>query len=222
MRTAFVAVMCSAVAGLWAPLALAQQKTVQACQAECQANKAIFQPKGITEQEYVDECRSFRTAPPTSAAKHTATRARPTAAPAQAPVSSPRTATSAPFDPATTAAVSACTCSMALHPAGWSRRQWSAVGPEESPIEAQEARADRAFFETVGAVFRIPAILVAPIMLASHDLRGPNAEATPYEQAFGLNGSSETRECNCTSGYMIRRMRSVYHVRLQELRGPLQ
>ena len=29
---------------------------------------------------------------------------------------------------------------MALHPAGWSRRQWSAVGPEESPIEAQEAR----------------------------------------------------------------------------------
>jgi hypothetical protein len=45
MRTAVVVVVCSAVAGFWAPLALAQQKTVQACRAEWQANKAIFQPK---------------------------------------------------------------------------------------------------------------------------------------------------------------------------------
>jgi hypothetical protein len=202
MRTAFVAVICSAVAGLWAPLALAQQNTARACQAEWQANKAIFQPKGITEQEYVDECRSFRTAAP-SAANHTATRARPTAAPAQAPVSSPRTATPAPIGPANTAVVSACACSMALHPAGRSRRQWSAVGPDEFPTEAQEAPADHAFFETLGAVLRIPAILVAPIAIVSHDLRGPNAEAKPFEQAFGLNGSSGTGECNCASALAV-------------------
>jgi hypothetical protein len=48
MRTAVVSmVVCSAVAGLWAPLALAQQKTVQTCRAEWQATKAIFQPKGL-------------------------------------------------------------------------------------------------------------------------------------------------------------------------------
>ena len=61
MRIAFVAVMCSAVTG-WAPPALAQQKE-KACQADWQANKAIYQPKGYTEQEYIYECRIFRTAP---------------------------------------------------------------------------------------------------------------------------------------------------------------
>jgi hypothetical protein len=90
MRTAFVAVVCSAVAGFWAPLALAQQKTVQACRAEWQPNKAIYQPKGITEEAYVDECRSFRTAPTTTpAAAKPAPTPRPTAAPAQAPASRP-------------------------------------------------------------------------------------------------------------------------------------
>jgi hypothetical protein len=53
------------VAGFWAPLALAQQKTVQACRAEWQANRPIYQPKGITEEEYIDECRGFRKAPAT-------------------------------------------------------------------------------------------------------------------------------------------------------------
>ena len=88
MRTAVVVVVCSAVAGFWAPLALAQQKTVQACRAEWQANKAIYQPKGITEQDYVDECRSFRTAPtttPAAAEPAPMPMPRPTAAPAQAP-----------------------------------------------------------------------------------------------------------------------------------------
>ena len=61
MRTAVVAVICSAVAG-WAPPALAQQKE-KACKADWQANKAIYQPKGYTEQEYIYECRIFRTAP---------------------------------------------------------------------------------------------------------------------------------------------------------------
>ena len=59
MRTAFIAVMCSAV---WASPALAQQKE-KACRTDWQANKAIYQPKGYTEQEYVYECRIFRTKP---------------------------------------------------------------------------------------------------------------------------------------------------------------
>jgi hypothetical protein len=84
MRIAFVAVVSSAVAGFSAP-ALAQQKTVQACRSEWQANKAIFAPKGITEQAYVDECRSFRTPPTTApaAAEPVPTPTpKPTAAPA--------------------------------------------------------------------------------------------------------------------------------------------
>jgi hypothetical protein len=38
--------------------ALAQQKTVKACQAEWRANKADNQAKGITEKAYVAECRA--------------------------------------------------------------------------------------------------------------------------------------------------------------------
>jgi len=78
MRTG-VALMCSAVAGFWvaAPLALAQQKTVKTCQTEWQTNKAIYQPKGITEKEYVDECRDFAAASP-------ATPTAPKSAPSQA------------------------------------------------------------------------------------------------------------------------------------------
>ena len=78
MRTG-VALMCSAVAGFWvaAPLALAQQKTVKTCQTEWQTNKAIYQPKGITEKEYVDECRDFAAASP-------ATPTAPKSAPRQA------------------------------------------------------------------------------------------------------------------------------------------
>jgi hypothetical protein len=81
MRTGSVVVTCSALAGFWgaAALALAQQKTEKACQAEWDANKAIFQPKGITEQEYVDECRDFRAAPaaPAAAPKEAAHGAAP-------------------------------------------------------------------------------------------------------------------------------------------------
>jgi hypothetical protein len=94
MRTAVVVVVCSGVAGFWAPLALAQQKSVQACRAEWQSNRAIYQPKGITEQEYVDECRGFRKAP-TPEASVPAPRPRPklklkpTTAPTKAPANQP-------------------------------------------------------------------------------------------------------------------------------------
>jgi hypothetical protein len=75
MRTG-VALVCSAVAGFWvaAPLALAHQKPVKACQAEWQTNKAIYQPEGITEKEYVDECRDFAAAPPATPAAQSAPR----------------------------------------------------------------------------------------------------------------------------------------------------
>jgi hypothetical protein len=96
MRTAVVVVVCSAVAGFWAPLALAQQKTVQACRAEWQANRAIYQPKGITEQEYVDECRGFRKAPTTTPEAAVPAprpkpkpKPKPTTAPAKAPAGQP-------------------------------------------------------------------------------------------------------------------------------------
>jgi hypothetical protein len=81
-RTVFVASACLAVAGFWmvAPPAEAQQKTVKACQAEWRANKAIFEPKGITQQDYIDERRTFMTALP--AAQATAGPAPARAAPA--------------------------------------------------------------------------------------------------------------------------------------------
>jgi hypothetical protein len=94
MRTAFVAVMCSAVTGFLAlPPAFAEQKE-KTCRTDWQANKAIYQPKGYTEQEYIYECRTFRTAPtaadveaaPSAAdVKPAHTRARPPATPAQRP-----------------------------------------------------------------------------------------------------------------------------------------
>ena len=59
MRMTSVAILCSTLAGLWvAAPALAQQKTVKACQAEWQADKAANQAKGITEKAYVDQCRA--------------------------------------------------------------------------------------------------------------------------------------------------------------------
>ena len=87
MKMGVVAVVCSA--GFWiaASLALAQGKTVKACQAEWRANKAVLQPKGITEEEYVDECLDFTVAPAAPAAPNSAPRqATHAAAPAPAPV----------------------------------------------------------------------------------------------------------------------------------------
>ena len=46
--------------------ALAQQKTVKACQEEWRANKADNQAKGITEKAYVAQCRAGSTAQPAS------------------------------------------------------------------------------------------------------------------------------------------------------------
>jgi hypothetical protein len=62
MRTVFVAAVFSAVAGMAACPALA--KTVSECRAEWQAHKDIFQPKGISEHDYIEECRDFPAAAP--------------------------------------------------------------------------------------------------------------------------------------------------------------
>ena len=97
MRISFLTILCVAVAGLLAgssPL-LAQQKTVKACRAEWQANKAANQAKGITEKTYIEQCRSVSSArpaapavePPTTAAAPPA--AKPTNAPANARASAP-------------------------------------------------------------------------------------------------------------------------------------
>src|SRR5215470_552827 len=79
MRTIFIAAVCSAVAGMAAYPAPA--KTVSECRAEWQAHKDIFQPKGISEHDYIDECRDFPTAAP-----ETPVAAKPVPAAAVAPV----------------------------------------------------------------------------------------------------------------------------------------
>ena len=59
MRRQIAIVMYSAVFGLMAlsSNAMAQQKTVAACQAEWRANKAANQANGVTEKAYVARCR---------------------------------------------------------------------------------------------------------------------------------------------------------------------
>jgi hypothetical protein len=80
MRT--VAIICSAIVGIsfLSLPAVAQQKTVKACQEEWRANKDANQAKGITEKAYVTQCRAAGAAAPASAPA--ASSAQKTAAPA--------------------------------------------------------------------------------------------------------------------------------------------
>jgi hypothetical protein len=70
MRRQIPFVMCLAVFGLLtlSSLAMAQQKTVKACQAEWRANKAANQANGVTERAYVDQCRGGAAPAQTTAA----------------------------------------------------------------------------------------------------------------------------------------------------------
>jgi hypothetical protein len=71
MRRQLAVVMCSAVLGLMtlASQAIAQQKTVKACEEEWRANKAANQANGVTEKAYVVQCRGGAApAQPTAAA----------------------------------------------------------------------------------------------------------------------------------------------------------
>ena len=82
--------------------ALAQQKTVKACQEEWRANKDANQAKGITEKAYVTQCRAGGTvaspapmAPP-PAQTRTTTAAPAPASPPPAATTGTRTATTTP------------------------------------------------------------------------------------------------------------------------------
>jgi hypothetical protein len=70
MRASFAMAAFSALAGLLVALApaLAQQKTVSACQDEWRANRAANQAAGITEKAYIDKCRAGTTAAAPTAA----------------------------------------------------------------------------------------------------------------------------------------------------------
>jgi hypothetical protein len=82
---AIVAIGCAIVgASLFSFPALAQQKTVKACQEEWRANKDANQAKGITEKAYVTQCRAGTSA------------ATPKAAPAASSSSDKKTTAAAP------------------------------------------------------------------------------------------------------------------------------
>src|SRR5215470_837605 len=98
MRT-IVAISCAIVgAAVLSFPALAQQKTVKACQEEWRANKDANQAKGITEKAYVTQCRAGGTvaspapmAPPPAQTTTTAPASPPPAA-----TTGTRTATATP------------------------------------------------------------------------------------------------------------------------------
>jgi hypothetical protein len=60
MKMRLAAVICSTLTGLMvlSSQAVAQQKTIKACQEEWRANKAANQANGIAEKSYVDQCRA--------------------------------------------------------------------------------------------------------------------------------------------------------------------
>jgi hypothetical protein len=84
MRTAFAALVCSALVGLVAvpPPALAQQKTVKACRDEWSANKAANQAAGVTEKAYVATCRGGDAGTPPAATPAASTSPAAAATPA--------------------------------------------------------------------------------------------------------------------------------------------
>ena len=90
MHKTLLLILSAAVAGVavLASPAVAQQKTVKACQQEWRANKAANQAAGVTEKAYVEKCRA-------------GTAAQTTPAPTQAPAAAkPAPAKPAPAKPA--------------------------------------------------------------------------------------------------------------------------
>src|ERR1700674_470849 len=63
MRTVLVAV-CSAMAGFGMAASPVLAKTVKESKAEWRSHKDVFELKGISEHDYIDECRDFPTAAP--------------------------------------------------------------------------------------------------------------------------------------------------------------
>jgi hypothetical protein len=106
MKTRLVTIMCSALVGFIAlsSQAIAQQKTIKACEEEWRANKADNEAKHILLKDFVAKCRAASTtAPPASAPAAAAPTAPPPAPAARAPAA-PATKPAAPAAAATTGA----------------------------------------------------------------------------------------------------------------------
>jgi len=95
MRTVLV-VVCSAMAGFGMAASPVLAKTVKECQAEWRSHKDVFEQKGISEYDYVDECRGYPA--PALQTSAVAQPAPTTAAPA--PVKPAHVAVAAPVAPA--------------------------------------------------------------------------------------------------------------------------
>jgi hypothetical protein len=105
MKRRSILIMCSAailsITALFGAPALAQQKTVKACEDEWRANKDANQAAKITEKAYVEKCRADAEKPaaattaapakPVTPTPAVAAPAKPPAAPAAAPASSQKT-----------------------------------------------------------------------------------------------------------------------------------
>ena len=94
MRAVLV-VVCSAMAGFGMVASPVLAKTVKACQAEWRSHKDVFEQKGISEYDYVDECRGYPA--PALETPAVAQPAPTTAAPA--PVKPAHVAVAAPVAP---------------------------------------------------------------------------------------------------------------------------
>jgi hypothetical protein len=94
MRTVLV-VVCSAMAGFGMAASPVLAKTVKECQAEWRSHKDVFEQKGISEYDYVDECRGYPA--PALQTSAVAQPAPTTAAPA--PVKPAHVAVAAPVAP---------------------------------------------------------------------------------------------------------------------------
>ena len=102
MKTRPATIICSALIGLAAlsSHAVAQQKTIKACEDQWRANKAENQAKGITEKAYVAQCHAgSATAQPTAPFPPAAAKSAPPVAAtpkAAAPAATPSPAKPAP------------------------------------------------------------------------------------------------------------------------------
>jgi hypothetical protein len=83
--------------------AIAQQKTVKACQDEWRANKATNQANGVTERSYVDQCRGRAAPIQPAAVPSQPAPAAPAQSPAPTPQPGPSTVAPSPARPAPSA-----------------------------------------------------------------------------------------------------------------------
>ena len=92
MKPLFAGILCATLMAMLcaAPAAFAQQKTINECRAEWQANKAENQAKRITEAAYITQCRTGASSAATPMPPATAT------APATAPRTSSVPTTASP------------------------------------------------------------------------------------------------------------------------------